>query len=85
MTVRFSNQLVAESIQPFWAAWRAGEFMTDASAIAGTYRNRGLAGFVRPGACARATQDGRSIASIADRRILAVIATGGRRSVRSAS
>ena len=41
MTVRFSNQLVAEFIQPFWSAWQAGEFMTDASAVAGTYRNRG--------------------------------------------
>jgi hypothetical protein len=40
MTIRFSNQLVAELIQPFWAAWQAGEFMTDASAVAGTYRNR---------------------------------------------
>src|SRR5665647_2345493 len=53
MTIRFSNQLVAELIQPFWAAWQAGEFMTDASAVAGTYRNRGLAwvrqaGGVRP-------------------------------------
>jgi len=53
MTVRFSNQLVAELIQPFWAAWQAGEFMTDASAIAGTHRQRGLAwvrqaGGVRP-------------------------------------
>ncbi len=53
MTVRFSNQLVAELIQPFWAAWQAGEFMTDASAVAGTYRQRGLAwvrqaGGVRP-------------------------------------
>jgi len=43
MTVRFSDQLVAELIQPFWAAWQAGEFMTDASAIAGTHRQRGLA------------------------------------------
>ena len=43
MTIRFSNQLVAELIQPFWAAWQAGEFMTDTSAVAGTYRNRGLA------------------------------------------
>jgi len=53
MTVRFSNQLVAELIQPFWAAWQGGEFMTDASAIAGTHRQRGLAwvrqaGGVRP-------------------------------------
>jgi len=53
MTVRFSSQLVAELVQPSWAAWQAGEFMTDASAVAGTYRNRGLAwvrqaGGVRP-------------------------------------
>jgi IS30 family transposase len=53
MTVRFSNQLVAELIQPFWAAWQGGEFMTDASAIAGTHRKRGLpwvrqSGGVRP-------------------------------------
>ena len=53
MTVRSSNQLVAELIQPFWAAWQAGEFMPDASAIAGIHRRRGLtwvrqAGGVRP-------------------------------------
>ncbi len=53
MTVRFSNQLVAELIQPFWAAWQGGEFLTDASALAGTHRHRGLvwlraAGGVRP-------------------------------------
>jgi transposase, IS30 family len=43
MTIRFSGQLVAELIQPFWPAWQAGEFMTDASAEAGAYRQRGLA------------------------------------------
>ncbi|MGH3498650.1 MAG: IS30 family transposase, partial [Nocardioidaceae bacterium] len=53
MTVRFSNQLVPELYQPFWAAWQAGEFLTDAAAVAGTYRHRGLAwlraaGGVRP-------------------------------------
>ncbi len=53
MTVRFSNQLVAELYQPFWAAWQAGEFLTDAAAVAGTHRHRGLAwlrqaGGVRP-------------------------------------
>ena len=53
MTIRFSNQLVAELIQPFWSAWQGGEFMTDASAVAGTHRQRGLAwvrqaGGVRP-------------------------------------
>ncbi len=53
MTVRFSNALVAEAIQPFWAALQAGEFLTDASVVAGTHRHRGLAwlreaGGVRP-------------------------------------
>jgi len=53
MTVRFSNALVAEAIQPFWAALQAGEFLTDASALAGTHRHRGRvwlreAGGVRP-------------------------------------
>jgi IS30 family transposase len=53
MTVRFSNRLVAELYQPFWAAWQGGEFLTDASAVAGTHRKRGLAwlrqaGGVRP-------------------------------------
>lgn len=53
MAVRFSNQLVAEAIQPFWAALQAGEFLTDAAAVAGTHRWRGLkwlreAGGVRP-------------------------------------
>src|SRR6476620_5162711 len=53
MTDRFSNALVAEAIQPIWAALQAGEFLTDASAVAGTHRHRGLAwlreaGGVRP-------------------------------------
>ena len=53
MTARFSNQLVAELYQAFWAAWQAGEFLTDAAALAGTHRHRGLswlrqAGGVRP-------------------------------------
>ena len=51
--MRFSQKLVAELFQPFWAAWQGGEFMTDAAAVAGTYRQRGLAwvresGGVRP-------------------------------------
>ena len=41
--MRFSHKLVAELFQPFWAAGQAGEFMTDAAAVAGTYRQRGLA------------------------------------------
>jgi len=53
MAVRFSSKLVAELFQPFWAAWQAGEFLTDAAALAGTHRHRGLAwvreaGGVRP-------------------------------------
>ena len=35
MTIRFSNKLVAELFQPFWAARQAGEFLTDAAAVAG--------------------------------------------------
>jgi len=53
MAVRFSSKLVAELFQPFWSAWQAGEFLTDAAALAGTHRHRGLAwvreaGGVRP-------------------------------------
>ena len=53
MSVRFSNKLVAELFQPFWAALQAGEFLTDAAAVAQTHRHRGLAwlreaGGVRP-------------------------------------
>jgi IS30 family transposase len=53
MGVRFSNQMVPDLIQPFWAAWQSGEFLTDAAWLAGTYRHRGLAwlresGGVRP-------------------------------------
>jgi hypothetical protein len=53
MSVRFSNKLVAELFQPFWAALQAGQFLTDAAAVAQTHRHRGLAwlreaGGVRP-------------------------------------
>ena len=41
-----------EAIQPFWAALQAGEFITDAAVVAGTYRKQGPrwveAGGVRP-------------------------------------
>jgi hypothetical protein len=40
MSVRFSNKLVAELFQPFWAALQAGEFLTDAAAVAQTHRHR---------------------------------------------
>jgi len=79
MTVRFSNQLVAEMVQPFWAAVQAGEFLTDAAAVAGTNRWRGLrwvreAGGVRP----RRGRDlkGRCL-SFAEREEIAVGRAGG--------
>ena len=79
MTVRFSNQFVAEMVQPFWAAVQAGEFLTDAAAVAGTNRWRGLqwvreAGGVRP----RRGRDlkGRCL-SFAEREEIAVGRAGG--------
>jgi hypothetical protein len=38
---RFSNEMVAEAIQPFWAALQRGEFIADAAVEAGTYRKQG--------------------------------------------
>jgi transposase, IS30 family len=43
MAVRFSKQMIHNLIQPFWAALQGGEFLTDAAALAGTRRHRGLA------------------------------------------
>lgn len=51
--VRFSNHLVAETIQPSWAALRAGEFLTDAGALAGTHRWWGLKWVPRRVVCVR--------------------------------
>ena len=50
---RFSDQMVTEVVQTFWAAMARGEFITDAAAEAGTYRKKGArwlvaAGGVRP-------------------------------------
>ena len=38
---RFSDQMVTEVVQRFWAAMARGEFITDAAAEAGTYRKKG--------------------------------------------
>ncbi len=58
MTVRFSNQLVPDLYQPFWTAWQAGEFLTDAAALAGTHRHRGLAWLrAAGGVCPRRGRD----------------------------
>jgi IS30 family transposase len=51
--VRFSERMVPEVVQVFWASIARGEFITDAAAEVGTYRVRGgrwlrAAGGVRP-------------------------------------
>ena len=38
---RFSERMVTEVVQKFWAAMARGEFITDAAAEAGTYRVKG--------------------------------------------
>src|SRR5664279_5324991 len=38
---RFSDRMVPEMVQVFWAAMARGEFVTAAAAEAGTYRERG--------------------------------------------
>jgi IS30 family transposase len=53
LMARFSDVMVAEVVQRFWAAMARGEFITDAAAEAGTYRKKGAgwlaaAGGVRP-------------------------------------
>ncbi len=50
---RFSDRMVTDVVQTFWAAMQRGEFITDAAAEAGTYRKKGArwlasAGGVRP-------------------------------------
>jgi IS30 family transposase len=50
---RFTEQMVPEVVQVFWAAMARGEFITDAAAEAGTYRKKGArwlaaCGGVRP-------------------------------------
>ncbi|HUK68640.1 MAG TPA: hypothetical protein VLW50_07805, partial [Streptosporangiaceae bacterium] len=49
----FTEAMVPEIVQPFWAAMQRGEFITDAAEMAGTYRKKGArwivaAGGVRP-------------------------------------
>ena len=52
MTIRFSNQIVAELVQPVLGCVASREFMTDASAVAGPTGNAVWLGCVRPLACA---------------------------------
>ena len=49
----FTDRMVPERVQPFWAALQRGEFITDAAAEIGSYRKKGTrwvaaAGGVRP-------------------------------------
>jgi hypothetical protein len=41
LVVRFSNQMISENVQVFWAELQRGEFVTDAAEAAGTYRKQG--------------------------------------------
>ncbi len=77
---RFSDRMVAEVVQRFWAAMQRGEFITDAAAEAGTYRKKGTrwvaaAGGVRP----RRGRDlkGRCL-TFSEREELALARAGGR-------
>ena len=50
---KFSDRMISENLQVFWAAMQRGEFITDAAEAAGTYRKKGArwlvaAGGVRP-------------------------------------
>ena len=38
---RFSDRMIPEMVQAFWAAMARGEFVTAAAAEAGTYRGEG--------------------------------------------
>jgi hypothetical protein len=52
---RFSERMVTEVVQRFWAAMARGEFITDAAVEAGTYlARRRLDGWPRKAVCARA-------------------------------
>jgi transposase, IS30 family len=80
----FSNRMISEVVQPFWAAVQRGEFITEAAESVGTYREMGgrwiaSAGGVRP----RRGRDlqGRYL-SFSEREEIAVARAGGE-SVRS--
>ena len=47
--MRFSDRMVAERVQTFWAAMQRGEFISVASAEAGTYRKKGYRWLVSEG------------------------------------
>ena len=45
---QFSDRMVPEVVQVFWAAMARGEFITAAAAEVGTYRKKGDAVAARP-------------------------------------
>ena len=50
---RFSERMVPEVVQKFWAAMARGEFITDAAAEVGTYRKRGARWLAARAGCVR--------------------------------
>jgi hypothetical protein len=52
LMARFSERMVAEVVQTFWAAIQRGAFIVDAAAEVGTYRKRGSRGWPRRAGCA---------------------------------
>jgi hypothetical protein len=71
---RFSDQMVTEVVQRFWAAMQRGEFITDAAAEAGTYRKKGARWLVAAGDLVLDVEQ-------AERAELALPQIGSRRSV----
>jgi len=51
---KFSDEMVAEVVQRFWAAMARGEFITDAATEAGTYRQKGARWLAAAGGVRRA-------------------------------
>jgi len=50
----FSEQMVTDRVQRFWAAMQRGEFITEAAAEAGTYRKKGARWLAEAAGYARA-------------------------------
>jgi hypothetical protein len=55
---QFSDRMVPEVVQVFWAAMARGEFITAAAAEVGTYREKGDAVAASGGWCAPASRSG---------------------------
>ena len=53
LMMRFSDRMVAERVQTFWAAMQRAEFIGVASAEAATYRRRAIGGWLPGAACGR--------------------------------